>query len=481
MRILIAASEAVPFAKTGGLADVAGALFKEYRRMAQEAYLMLPLYREIRQGFDLADTGMEINIPVGDKWFRGRIFSYESSIFFLECDEFFDRPELYRTSVGDYPDNASRFIFFSRAILEACATMDIKPDIVHCNDWHTGLVPVYLKTLYRDAFIGTATLLTIHNLGYQGLFDADDFNLTGLSLEWFSPGGLEFYGKVNFLKGGIVASDIITTVSNAYAKEILTAEYGCGLDGVLRKRSEHLYGVLNGLDTEEWNPMSDRYIAACYSPADISGKQVCKEDLLKECGLNSGDRGYPLLAFVGRLSEQKGIDIFLEAADDIIKMNAKLVILGKGDERFHSKILGLAKRHTGKVYARIGYDEDFAHRIYAGSDIFLMPSRYEPCGIGQLIAMKYGAVPVARKTGGLEDTITGYNPSNSGGTGFLFDGYSSDSLRNCLSLALSVYKRKGKWKDIVAGAMAKDFTWKNSAKRYIALYKKAMKKADIKK
>lgn len=477
MKILIATPEAMPYIKTGGLADVIGALVKEYGKMNLETYLMLPLYRSIKENLQLTDIGQKVSVPMGSRRFICRIFSHGSSSYFLECDEFFDRTDPYGTPDGDYPDNAARFTFFDRAIPEACTALGLKPDVIHCNDWQTGLIPLYLKTIYNNGFFGrTATVMTIHNLGYQGLFDPFDFSLTGLGREWFNPEGIEFYGRINFLKAGLISSDIITTVSNTYAKEILTNEFGFGLDGVLRKRSSDLYGVINGIDTEEWNPQKDEFIPEGYGSSDLSGKVTCREDLIGECSLHTSDRNAPLIAFIGRLSSQKGLDIFLDGAEDIIAMGAKLIILGKGDEQFHKKILAVAEKHKGRMFVRIGYDEAFAHRIYAGSDLFLMPSRYEPCGLGQLIAMRYGTIPVARMTGGLADTVNDYEPLKGSGTGFLFKDYKTSALVECLKRALCVYLDKKRWKKMIISAMEKDFSWQNPAKKYLKLYDDAVKR-----
>jgi starch synthase len=474
MKILLASSEATPYVKTGGLADVTGALLHEYREMGREAYVVLPLYRTIRERFDLGDTGLKVRVPLGKRWYDGRIFSHGEAAFFIACDEFFDRGELYGTPDGDYPDNAERFIFFCRAVLEACPLAGLRPDIIHCNDWQTALIPLYLRTIYHTGFLkNTATIMTIHNLGYQGLFDASRFSLSGLPPEWFNPEGVEFYGKVNFLKAGLIGADRITTVSETYAKEILTPEDGFGLDGVLRKRSADLSGVVNGIDTEEWDPQSDILIPSRYDSSDLSGKTECRKRLIRECALGSGEKNAPVVSMLGRLSSQKGIDIFLEAAEEIISMGARLVILGKGDERYQGLIAGLGERHKGVVFVRIGYDEAFAHRVYAGSDMLLMPSQYEPCGLSQLIAMRYGTVPVARKTGGLADTIVDYEPLRGQGTGFLFSEYKTSSLTECLRRAFCVFADTRRWKRLTATVMGRDFSWRTSAARYLALYEKA--------
>jgi starch synthase len=475
MKVLIATSEAVPFAKTGGLADVAGSLYREYGKTATfDAALVLPLYREVREKFALRDTGLHFTIPVGAKSYPCRVWLFEPSVYFLEGNEFFDRAELYGTAEGDYPDNAARFTFFNRAVLEACMALGLKPDVIHCNDWQTGLIPLYLKTVYRNEFFReTASVLTIHNLGYQGLFGAVDFPLTGLGSEWFNPAGVEFYGKVNFLKAGIIAADRITTVSRTYAREILTPEFGYGLDGVLRTRSRDLSGIVNGIDVEEWDPARDPAIPARYGPSDLKGKATCRKRLVEECSLRLGGSDAPLVALVGRLSTQKGLDLFIEVADEIVASGIGVIIFGKGDESLQEKVRGLGAKHAGAVYARIGYDESFAHRIYAGSDLFLMPSQYEPCGLGQMIAMRYGTVPVARKTGGLADTIVDHDALRGEGTGFLFEEYRPKAMRDCLKRALCVFVDRRRWTKMLVGAMKTDFSWEKSARQYIGLYHSA--------
>ena len=484
MKIVIASPEAVPYVKTGGLADVAGALFKEYRRMKKDAYIILPLYKKIKESQpSLTDTGVKIKVPVGSRVLEGRIFS-QSSAYFIECEEFFAREELYGTPEGDYADNASRFVFFSRGILEICKAMKFQPDIIHCNDWQTGLVPLYLRTIYgADKFFkNTASIFTIHNLGYQGLFPSSEMPLTGLGWELFNPEGLEFYGKVNFLKAGISSADILNTVSNTYSKEILSKEFGCGLDGVLRNRVRDLYGVINGIDYEEWDPSRDAFIPAKYSRDNISGKAFCKKELMKSLFRpldNLDAERNPLIGMVGRLSAQKGLDLVLQSANELLSRGVKLVILGKGDEIFHRSLSETAKRYKGKVSVTIGFEEALAHRIYAGSDFFLMPSRYEPCGLGQLIALRYGCLPIARKTGGLVDTVQDYEPLTSKGTGFLFSDYTPSAMQEAVKRALCVYTDKDKFQGMLVNGMQLDFSWKKSAKRYIKLYNEIIKKRNI--
>jgi starch synthase len=480
MKILIASPEAVPFIKTGGLADVVGSLCKEFRGMKHEAYCILPLYKKIRDAFPLDDTGLTIKVPVGDTLKDGRIFSYRSSAYFIQSDEFFDREDLYGIAAGDYSDNASRFIFFSRGIFETCKTLKFQPDIIHCNDWQTGLVPLYLKTLYKgDKFFrDTATLLTIHNLGYQGLFAASDMSLTNLGQDFFRPEGIEFYNKVNFLKAGIISADFLNTVSLTYSKEILGSDSGFGLEGVLGNREKDLFGVINGIDYEEWDPVKDTLLPALFSNRNLSGKAVCKRELIsslyKEEG--TGTEQMPLIGIVSRLSAQKGLDLVLESLPELLSCGVRLVILGKGDESIQSALVSAAKTYKGRLSVTIGFNDTLAHRVYAGTDFFLMPSKYEPCGLGQLIAMRYGSIPVARATGGLIDTIKDYEPLTSTGTGFLFHDYSSSAMISALKRAFCVFTEKNKMKKMVNEGMKQDFSWKKSAADYIELYGNAVKK-----
>ena len=477
MKILIATSEAVPYAKTGGLADVAGALVKEYRGMNKEAYIILPLYRSIKKrAASLQYSGLTIKVPVGERTIEARLFHDKSSAYFLECDEFFDREELYGTPRGDYADNASRFIFFSRGVLEACKRLSFQPDVIHCNDWQTGLIPLYLKTLYKlDPFFReTASLLTIHNLGYQGLFPATEMPLTGLGREIFNPEGIEFYGKMNFLKAGIISADVLTTVSNTYAKEVLQKEFAFGLEGVLKMRENDLFGVINGIDYDEWDPSRDMLIPEKFSSNDLRGRAGCKNRLIKEVLLDKVDR--PLIGLVGRLSTQKGLDLVLQSLEELVSLGINLIFLGKGDESFQTAFSDAARKYKGRVSVTIGFDDSLAHKIYAGSDFFLIPSKYEPCGLGQLISMRYGSIPIGSKTGGIADTIEDYNPLASKGTGFLFFDFTPSAMLDAIKRALCLYTDNSKMNKVVRAAMKMDFSWKKSAGRYIQLYEYAIKK-----
>lgn len=488
MKIAIVTSEAVPFSKTGGLADVTGTLFKEYLKMGVEAFLFVPLYKKTAEQFrnEIQDAGVELDIPLGRAvrkcrlyWSNGAMQCRKKSsslqhaatstnrVFFISNDEFFNRDELYGTPYGDYPDNDQRFTFFCKGVLEACKRFDISPDIMHCNDWQTGLIPLYIKTLYKDAhvFRKTKSVITIHNLGYQGIFPSQSMEITGLGWDLFHMDGVEFYGNMNFLKAGIVGADVITTVSNTYAKEILTTENGFGLDGILRKRADRIYGILNGIDYKEWNPSDEKFLPYAYNKRRLSGKAKCKAELMKQCSLE-GDLSTPVLSFIGRLSDQKGVNIIADAVPEIIAKGANIVIIGKGEEHYRTLLSSIKNRFGGRLFFYAGFDESIAHLTYAGSDIFLMPSKYEPCGLGQMIAMHYGTIPVARHTGGLADTI------EDGETGFLFYKYSVQAFLDCINRALMNYDDKNFWQRMIRNAMSRDFSWRKSAKLYLELYDK---------
>ena len=477
MKVLLATSEAIPFAKTGGLADVTGTLLGELRASKVDARLMLPLYRGIKSRYKLKDTGCTVKVTVGKEKYESRVLSHEDTSYFFECEEFFNRQELYGDSSGDYSDNVNRFVFFSKAILEACEAIGFRPDILHSNDWQTALIPLYVRTLYRERFRTTATVFTIHNLGYQGIFPASAMSLTGLGKEWFTWEGIEFYGQMNLLKAGIVAADAITTVSMRYAKEILTKEFGSGLDGVLGSRVKDFTGILNGLDYDDWDPASDPSIPARYSASSLAGKQKCKRSLLEECSFK--DKSAPLAGMVGRFSSQKGVDLLLHAADEIFSCGLNAVILGKGEEELQKGLTAAAKRHAGRLFVKTGFDDEFARRIYAGADMLVMPSHYEPCGLSQMIAMRYGTVPVARATGGLADTVDDYDHLSGRGTGFLFSGRWPSALAECIKRALCVYRDREQWKRLVTSCMKQRFLWKASARRYIQLYRELEKRVRV--
>ena len=481
MKVLFVSPEAVPFAKTGGLADVSGALPKALKKMGIDVRLVLPFYRMVReQKYNYQTLIENLEIPIGRRSLKGDIkalLEWENGfpVYFVEKEEFYDRSNLYGTPKGDYFDNAERFIFFSRMVLELCEKIDFFPDIIHGNDWQCGLIPAYLKTLFRSdsRFAKTASVFSIHNIAYQGLFPGEDFPLTGLPAELFSISGVEFWGKVSFIKAGIVFSDIITTVSEKYSQEIQTEEFGYGLEGILRERKNDLYGVLNGADYEEWNPATDKYIAANYSLDDLSGKIKCKEDLVKIFKLPKKLISRPLFGVISRLADQKGFDLLAEIIDELMNLDLGLVLLGTGEEKYHQLFTRIGEKYPKKTGIKIAYDNTLAHKIEAGCDIFLMPSRYEPCGLNQIYSLKYGTIPIVRATGGLDDTIQEFNPSSGQGTGFKFEPYEGQALFQTIKRALTLYQDKANWQKLMKNAMKADFSWEKSAQKYRELYRKA--------
>lgn len=458
MKILIAASEVVPFAKTGGLADVAGALPIALEEEGQEVIIIMPRYKAISDDkFKIARVKEDISCSRIGKNIK---------VYFIENEKYFSRDALYGDKLGDYKDNLDRFSYFCRRALKLAEEIKFKPDIIHCHDWQSALLPVYLKTAYRSEpfYKNTRSALTIHNIGYQGLFPRDEFTKLGLDWSLFDIEGLEFYGKVNVLKGGIVFSDIINTVSPTYSKEIQTKEFGFGMEGLLDKRRGSVFGILNGIDYSIWNPETDKFISANFSLTSTAGKAKDKEELQKICKLPV-KKDIPLFGIVSRLAEQKGFDILAEAIEDICRLKLQLVILGTGDIKYHQLLEEMVKKYPKAVSLNLKFDDPLAHQIYAGSDIFLMPSRYEPCGLGQLISLRYGTVPLVFKTGGLADTVNSDN-------GFVFDDYSPEALLETVKKAEGAFKDNKKWSMLVQRAMRCDFSWEESASKYIELYKK---------
>ncbi len=462
MKIAICASEVVPFAKTGGLADVVGALPLALEKLKQEVIIVTPYYKKA------VLTEFQTR-PLFPGVLIGKV-GKNIKVYFIQNDKYFNRDGLYGDRQGDYLDNIERFSFYCRRCLELFKQIQFKPDIIHVHDWQASLIPIYLKTIYScDSFYtDTRTLLTIHNLAYQGTFAREEFPKLGLDWSLFNMEQLEFYGKVNILKGGIVFSDCINTVSPTYAAEIQTREFGCGLDGVLTKRRDCLFGILNGLDYSIWNPAIDKLIFKKYDARNLKDKYKNKEGLQRECKLTAS-REIPLLGMVSRLAEQKGLDILAEAIADICKLNLQLIILGTGDIKYH-KLLEQESKKFKKVFRLyLKFDNTLAHKIYAGSDIFLMPSRFEPCGLGQMISLKYATVPLVFKTGGLADTIDKSN-------GFIFDNHSVPGLVETIREAISFYKDKNKWQAKINRGMKANFSWQESAKKYIELYQKLIAK-----
>ena len=487
LRILLVASEASPFAKTGGLGDVAGALPRALHALGHDVRVLIPRYRGVEQhAAEIRTIVPRLAVPLGDRIVEGVLQETETAagvpVYFLAQDQYFDREGLYGTADGDYWDNCERFVFFCRGALESLIELGEvwRPQIIHVNDWQTGLIPVYLRTLYRDhPVLGSlATLLTIHNLAYQGVFWHYDMPMTGLGWDLFTPAGLEFYGKVNFLKGGLVFSDLLSTVSRTYAVEIRTPEFGNGLDGVLEERAAHLHGVINGIDYEQWNPAKDAALARPYSADEPEGKTACREALRRELGLE--DALGPIVAMVTRLAGQKGIDLALEGLPATLDAGCQIVLLGSGEAHLEEAWMQAAARYPGRVAVRLGYDTALASRIYSGADCFLMPSRYEPCGLGQLIALRYGAVPIVRKTGGLADTVTEFDAARRAGTGFLFDAFEADAMLEAIRRAVTAFRRPELWSALVRNGMTEDFSWDASAREYALLYKKALRPAGTK-
>jgi len=482
LKILFASSEVTPFAKTGGLADVSGSLPQALETLGHQVVIVMPLYRSVKEGKqNIKQVEKSLLVPFRGQNLDTKVFAAkigkDISVYFIQREEFFDRSGLYGTSQGDYFDNSERFIFFSRSVLELSLSLGFQPDIIHCHDWQTSLIPVYLKNIYmkNPSFQKAHTVFTIHNLAYQGVFSKEIMPVSGLPLGLFSMKGLEYYGKMNFMKGGIVFSDVITTVSQKYAQEIQTPEYGYGLEGVLKDRSMDIYGILNGVDYTSWNPKTDPHIASPFDRKDFSGKRKCKEELIEIFELKGSDE-FPIIGMISRLADQKGFDILAEAMDSLMKLGFYLVILGTGDAKYEKQFAALGKKHPSRLGVKIAFDNVLAHKIEAGSDMFLMPSKYEPCGLNQMYSLKYGTIPVVRATGGLDDTIKEFNPESQKGNGFKFKAYSSSDLVKAVKRAIYIHKNKLLWTKLMANAMNEDFSWGKSAKKYEEVYKKALER-----
>ena len=489
LKILIVSPEVVPFAKTGGLADVAGALPKALSRLGHQVKVILPKYKMVDENkFQLSEIKTDLpSLSIGGKDRKisvksDRLDSPPVEYLFLVNDEFFYRDELYRNRATgyDYEDNDERFIYFARGTLEILKALDWKPDVIHGNDWQSALIPAYLKTLYENDpfFKATATVFSIHNLAYQGNFPQSSFDKIGVPKDLFYPASpFEFWGKVNFLKVGISYADVINTVSETYAVEIQSgAEFGCGLEGVLRNRNADLYGIINGIDYEVWSPEKDKLISHRFSPEDLSGKRKNKELLLKTRNLPISKKDVPLIGIISRLADQKGFDLLSQIADQLLSLDLQMVILGTGDEKYHVLFKELSVKYPKKISVNLRFDDPLAHLIEAGCDMFLMPSKYEPCGLNQLYSLKYGTVPIVRKTGGLADTIENYDPVSGQGTGFVFKNYDVQELLETIKRALKVYENQDAWIGLMRDGMKKDFSWEASAEKYVEIYLKALQK-----
>ena len=484
MRVLLASSEVFPFAKTGGLADVAGALPKALQKLGVDVRVIMPKYKGIEEKeFPITYGGLRISCPISQRIVDAEIAETRFNgipVYLVEKDEYYYRDNLYSTQDGDYIDNAERFIFFSKAIIETTKVTGFVPQIIHCNDWETALVPVFLKALHRqDPLLSRiATLLTIHNLGYPGLFWHLDWHLLNLPWEYFTPSSLEFYGKINFLKGGIVFADVVNTVSKKYSEEIQTAEFGSGLDGVLRTRKDDLYGIVNGIDYDDWNPQKDPCIPAPFDADHLDKKGMSKAELQRAFGLPVDDR-IPVISSISRLADQKGFDLVSQGFEKLVSHNIQYILLGTGERKYHELFTELAGKHPRALSVKITYDNSLAHLIEAGSDMFLMPSRYEPCGLNQLYSLKYGTVPIVRAVGGLDDTICDDPSKPEEQTGFKFDEYSVDAMLAALERALTAYRSRNGWLSLMKRCMAQDFSWEKSAEAYKALYERAIQRHEF--
>ncbi|MEO8350715.1 MAG: glycogen synthase GlgA [Chthoniobacteraceae bacterium] len=471
MKILLAGSELTPFARTGGLGDVLEALPHALAQRGHEVSVALPYYRALREDsrIEAKETGVRFSVPVNDAIMTAEILSLRmpdgTQVFLVRNDEFFDRPGIYGENGEAYPDNARRFIFFSKCIIELARRISPPLDIIHLHDWQTALAAVLIK----DRRLPFKSILTIHNLAYQGSFWACDFPETNLHGSYFSAGGVEFYGNLNLLKGGILFSDAITTVSDHYAQEILTPEGGAGLHAVMRENAHKLTGILNGADYSEWNPATDSLLPKKYKPAHLAGKKACRVELLKHFHLAPAPKG-PVFAMVSRLAEQKGLDLLLPVIDRMLSGDARLVILGEGNSDYERELMIAARRHPERFAYQKSMDDQRAHLIQAGADVFLAPSHFEPCGLTAMYALKYGTLPLARATGGLFEIVRDYDASANSGTGFFFYDYTPEALWDCIVRVKRIFRDGETWKAIVQRAMATDFSWAKSVTAYEEVY-----------
>ncbi|HZW39831.1 MAG TPA: glycogen synthase GlgA [Ignavibacteriaceae bacterium] len=486
LKILFVTSEVVPFVKTGGLADVSSALPQMLSELGHEVRIVVPKYGAVdSRKFKIHEVVRLKDIPVkiGDKEVTYSLKScflpgqkVRVQIYFLDHQEYFgSRNSLYvdQTTGQDYPDNDERFILLSRAVFELISRLGWIPDIIHCNDWQTGLIPAYLKTVFNDVeiFQQFKTLFTVHNLLYQGIFPKSSFKKTGLPEELNSEKGIEIYGKINFLKAGLMFADVINTVSETYANEIRTdEELGGGLKQVLSKRKNDLYGILNGIDTRVWNPEVDKIIPHKYSSKDLTGKIENKKVLTEKFRLNYNEN-VPVIGLISHLFDVKGFDLITEIFPDLMKLNVQVILLGTGDRKYHNFFEKQSQKFSEKFSCYLGFNDELAHLIEAGADLFLMPSRFEPCGLNQLYSLNYGTVPLVRETGGLADTVVKYSEKTGEGNGFSFKPYESAALLKELNRALRIFEDKKVWTKIMKNGMRLDLSWTNSAKKYIDLYK----------
>ena len=494
LRVVLAASEAVPFSKTGGLADVVGALAATLDQLGHDVVLILPDYFSIRQANThrlppVTESGLQFSIPIMGRnvscsvnWTS--IPGTQVRVLLVRQPEYFDRKHLYQEHGHGYVDNCERFCFFSQAVLEICRQMVLRPDVIHCNDWQTGIIPALLNTKYSKlpGFETTASVMTLHNMAYQGRFWHFDMPLTGMDWRYFNHHQMESWGDLNLLKTGIAFADKITTVSPTYAEEICTAEGAYGLEGLLRHRKADLSGILNGIDDQVWNPENDHLLPAHYTAASLErGKAACKQHLQKRVGLAERPE-VPLLGMVSRMADQKGFDLVAGAAERLLSKDIQMVFLGTGDPVYEDRFRQLALAYPGRVAVQIGFDESLAHQIEAGADAFLMPSRFEPCGLNQMYSLRYGTVPIVRKAGGLADSVIPFDgkpETLNTATGFMFSTYSVEAFAGTVELALTTFQQPSTWKKIVQNGMAKDWSWGRSAQQYLTTYRQATQKITL--
>jgi starch synthase len=477
MRITFAASEGVPFSKTGGLADVVGALPKAVAQLGHDVTVFLPRYKQTRLRQERIAIP-NLTIPVADRLLFPQIIDAgkqdEVQFYFVDHPQFTSRDGIYGDATGDYPDNDERFSMFCRAVIEASKRLGA-PDVFHVHDWQTALIPIFLRNSYAldPTFAHTATVLTIHNIGYQGIFPKR--SMSKLLLPWtlFTMDRLEFYDQVNFLKGGITYADYVSTVSRTYAEEIQTFDFAFGLASTVAKKRDHLVGIVNGVDYGEWNPETDRHIAANFSSSDLSGKRTCKLALMREYGIDMEKQNWPVIGIISRFAAQKGFDLLESALVQLLRDDLVIVVLGTGDKHYEEMFLALQESYPEQISVKIAYDNRLAHVVEAGSDMFLMPSHYEPCGLTQIYSMRYGTVPVVRATGGLEDTVEQWDPKTRTGTGFKFVGYTARELRAALRQAIAVYQNKDDWTQIMLNGMRQNYSWAEPAREYVELYERA--------
>jgi starch synthase len=478
MRILLASGEVYPYSKTGGLADSVGALAKALARAGHQVGIVTPLHRGVRARFpQMKRQDWQFHLPMGTKRVDAELLTIEpaerTTVYFINRPEYFDRAGLYSENGSDYWDNGERFIFFSKCVAHLARFLPWKPEVLHLHDWHTAMVPLFVAHQSRhEGWVHSPRIcVTIHNLAYQGIFPRSVFGLTNLPPSQFSPDAAEFYGQLNCLKAGIVCANVITTVSPRYAREITTPEFGAGLDGLLRKRQAALVGILNGVDYDEWKTVNNPFLPESYSFDDLSGKAACKTALQAEVGLPV-DAAIPLFGVVTRIADQKGIDISLGALEEMLNARMQFVLLGTGAPPYEQSLQKLATRFPGKAAVRIGYDQGLAHRIEAGCDFYLMPSRFEPCGLNQLYSLRYGAIPIVRRTGGLDDTVVDAVEDERTANGIKFAEYSSHALAKAIRKGLMLYANPELTEQYRRNGMTADFSWTQAAEQYLAAYRR---------